>query len=375
MVDRSVDASVSRRSKNSSARSRTRKERDYYQYSTRHGLAGGGSGLGMRMNGGTGPNTTSWSTVACVFISMTLLLATALGGILYQSYEAKLQAHSRDMFLDAKSGGAAEAFLFLREKDRKSVGIVRFYAEDSNVRVVAELTNLKRNTEHAFHIYQYTDPVDNDIGEILNPKRKPHGCPGISAEYRMGDLGNVKANALGVAMYDSKLVGATIADIVGRSVVIHEQKDDCISQPVGNSGEFLAEGVISLGNPTEITSKLPADKSDGRLLLPASKDEGAGARPAMQATPTSAYNRNTPPMIVAPPRTVGDSNPAANRVPLAPRQPPGNGADGGLRRADDQEGRNSPTKLPVALHARPPPPFKKPTPPPPQSTNPKGGGA
>ena len=62
----------------------------------------------------------------------------------------------------------------------------------------------------------------------------------------MGDLGNIKANALGVAMYDSKIVGATIADIVGRSVVIHEQKDDCISQPIGNSGNFLAEGVISL---------------------------------------------------------------------------------------------------------------------------------
>ena len=75
----------------------------------------------------------------------------------------------------------------------------------------------------------------------------------------MGDLGNIKANALGVAMYDSKMVGATIADIVGRSVVIHQHKDDCISQPIGNSGEFLAEGVVSLGNPSEIGSKLPKD--------------------------------------------------------------------------------------------------------------------
>ena len=108
------------------------------------------------------------------FISITLLLATALGGLLYQSYEAKIQAHSRDMFR-RQGRGAAEAFMFLRDSKRTSIGVVRFYAEESSVRVVAELTSLKKNKRYGFHVYQYTDPVDNDI-EILNPKRKPLGA-------------------------------------------------------------------------------------------------------------------------------------------------------------------------------------------------------
>ena len=75
-------------------------------------------------------------------------------------------------------------------------------------------------------------------------------------------------------MYDSKMTGATIADIVGRSVVIHAHKDDCISQPIGNSGEFLAEGVISLGNPSEIGTKLPKDNEQEGKMAAKAKSSG-----------------------------------------------------------------------------------------------------
>ena len=173
------------------------------------------------------------------------------------------------------------------------------------MRVVAELTSLKKNKEYGFHVYQYTDPVDNDIGEILNPKRKPHGCPGVSAEYRLGDLGNIKANALGVAMYDSKMTGATIADIVGRSVVIHAHKDDCISQPIGNSGEFLAEGVISLGNPNEIGTKLPKDnEQEGKIAAKATSPGTGNAVMASKSSegapaPTNAGRGSEKPAIIA----------------------------------------------------------------------------
>ena len=172
-----------RRENASTKRSRARKERDYYEYKSRHGDVAGKMSVAGR---GGNVGVTSWATIACVFISITLLLATALGGLLYQSYEAKIQAHSRDMFLDAKAGGAAEAFMFLRDSKRTSIGVVRFYAEESSVRVVAELTSLKKNKEYGFHVYQYTDPVDNDIGGNFEPKKETHGCPGVSAEYRLG---------------------------------------------------------------------------------------------------------------------------------------------------------------------------------------------
>ena len=77
-------------------------------------------------------------------------------------------------------------------------------------------------------------------------------------------------------MYDSKMTGATIADIVGRSVVIHAHKDDCISQPIGNSGEFFAEGVISLGNPSEIGTKLPKDNEQEGKMAAKATSPGTG---------------------------------------------------------------------------------------------------
>ena len=102
---------------------RARKERDYYEYKSRHGDVAGKMSVAGR---GGNVGVTSWATIACVFISITLLLATALGGLLYQSYEAKIQAHSRDMFLDAKAGGAAEPLCSFETPSVRPLGLLDF---------------------------------------------------------------------------------------------------------------------------------------------------------------------------------------------------------------------------------------------------------
>jgi Cu-Zn family superoxide dismutase len=69
----------------------------------------------------------------------------------------------------------------------------------------------------------------------------------------VGDLGNIKANQAGKAkysFYDSKIKLRGKCCILGRSIVVHADKDDCgtggnkESLKTGNAGKRLACGVI-----------------------------------------------------------------------------------------------------------------------------------
>ena len=88
-----------------------------------------------------------------------------------------------------------------------------------------------RGTTHGFHIHEAGDLSDSCKGACahFNPYGKRHGGPD-SAERHVGDLGNVCFDERGVArihMVDRlvKLRG-TRANVVGRSVVLHEDPDD-----------------------------------------------------------------------------------------------------------------------------------------------------
>jgi len=64
-------------------------------------------------------------------------------------------------------------------------------------------------------------------------------------------LGNITANADGTAMVKitNELMSLSYANpgcILGRSVIIHALVDDCKSQPTGNAGARIAQGVIGL---------------------------------------------------------------------------------------------------------------------------------
>ena len=159
-------------------------------------------------------------------------------------YETKNASRDREAYLLERAGGHAEAYLFHKTadgtKDHAEAGLIRFYAEDDGFRVVAEIQSLKPGTKHAIHIFEFSDPATNELGNIYSPEPVPHGCPGISIEHRVGDLGNVVANKFGVAMYDAKVRGASIMDVIGRTIAIHKNVDDCISQPLGKSGKIIS---------------------------------------------------------------------------------------------------------------------------------------
>lgn len=94
-----------------------------------------------------------------------------------------------------------------------------------------------------FHIHQSSDCNVGDpqnpfqkTGGHWNPDHQPHGnhagdFPVLFANNGLSQMG----------FFSDKFM---VADIIGHSVVIHQNPDDYRTQPAGNSGKRLACGVI-----------------------------------------------------------------------------------------------------------------------------------
>lgn len=132
-------------------------------------------------------------------------------------------------------------------------GLVTFTQDDENVKVVAHIEGLTPG-KHGFHIHEWGDCSSKDgaaAGGHFNPRGAPHGAPD-AAQRHAGDLGNIDANAEGVAHLEfndsvMKLTGP--GAIIGRGVIVHANADDLKTQPTGNAGGRLACGVIGVAKP------------------------------------------------------------------------------------------------------------------------------
>lgn len=101
--------------------------------------------------------------------------------------------------------------------------------------------------EHGFHIHEAGDCSSPDAASAkghYNPSGKRHGHHD-KAERHAGDLPNLLADASGNVKYSAEVAGLTLAEVIGRSVVVHADPDDYVSQPAGNSGKRIACGVIT----------------------------------------------------------------------------------------------------------------------------------
>lgn len=104
--------------------------------------------------------------------------------------------------------------------------------------------------EHGFHLHQNGDcggPGASLAGGHFNPRGLPHGHR-EGGQRHLGDFPNLKADENGQArarifLDDLTLSGPNSA--LGRALIIHQQADDYISQPAGNSGPRIACGVIT----------------------------------------------------------------------------------------------------------------------------------
>lgn len=143
-------------------------------------------------------------------------------------------------------------------KGHKAKGSVQFILVEgkegeergkTGIRILADISGLNPNQKHGFHIHEYGDCSAEDgssAGAHFDPSGFLHGSPD-SATRHIGDLGNLEADANGVAHYDriDKIISFQGANsIIGKSIIVHEREDDFVTQPTGNAGGRIACGVI-----------------------------------------------------------------------------------------------------------------------------------
>ncbi len=120
-------------------------------------------------------------------------------------------------------------------------GIVRFYETCRGVLVAAEIQGLPENDSgfFAFHIHEGTSCGGKDFADT-----KGHFNPNGALHPRhAGDLPPLLSRN-GRAMLAVETDRFCIREILGRTVVIHEEADDFHTQPAGNYGRKIACGVV-----------------------------------------------------------------------------------------------------------------------------------
>lgn len=128
-------------------------------------------------------------------------------------------------------------------------GLVKFYETPyGGVLIEAEFFGLPNvalpgsTAFYAMHIHQAGNCSGNFqyTGDHYNPSNMLH-------PNHAGDLLPLFSNQgyAWLSFYDKRF---TIPEIIGRSVIIHQNPDDFTSQPSGNSGEKIGCGVIRIAD-------------------------------------------------------------------------------------------------------------------------------
>lgn len=151
---------------------------------------------------------------------------------------------------DATQSAPLKAIAVLHPTQSNDVrGSITFREVADGVRVEGEIKGLTPG-KHGFHVHEFGDCSASDAGSAgdhFNPTNKPHGAA-EDRERHAGDLGNIEADASGVAKVNfldhnlSMIKGPR--SIIGRSLVVHAKADDLKTQPAGDSGARVACGVI-----------------------------------------------------------------------------------------------------------------------------------
>ena len=134
-------------------------------------------------------------------------------------------------------------------KGNTAKGTVTFTQVGDVVRVSANLSGLKPDAEHGFHVHEKGDCSSGDgmsTGGHFNPRGHSHGPQ--AGEHHAGDMPSLKADGYGNANASFELKGVTVgsgpADVVGRGLIVHRDPDDLKTQPTGNAGPRIACAVI-----------------------------------------------------------------------------------------------------------------------------------
>ena len=198
-----------------------------------------------------------YGCATAVLSTILVVLVMCIACILYGAFRSKhplyiarkiLHQHTLRYYeYESKSTGTQQATAYLVNQKYKIMGTVRLYSEGGGVRIVAQMNGLEPNSRHGFKVTEFSD-LENGNGEVYNNEGKDvsHGCPDTSKTYRAGDLGNLVADNTGAAFYDWKSDKISLSEVIGRTVIVDIEEDDCVS--TSGSSNPLAQGSIGLEN-------------------------------------------------------------------------------------------------------------------------------
>ena len=124
-------------------------------------------------------------------------------------------------------------------------GTVAFYPYNSNTLVMADIYRLPHENSmcssgiFGFHIHEGESCSGTDFSETKG-HLNPSGCDHPHHAGDLPPLFECNGRAFLAVLTDR----FQIADVIGKTVVIHSNPDDFTSQPSGNSGKKIACGVI-----------------------------------------------------------------------------------------------------------------------------------
>jgi len=131
-----------------------------------------------------------------------------------------------------------------------TTGTVTFHEQKDGTHIHGQLHGLTPG-KHGFHIHELGDCSCADAmctKDHFNPTNQPHG--GLTSEKRhVGDMGNIVANEQGNAtltIVDNYIKLNGPQSVIGRSIIVHANEDDLVSQPSGNAGARIGCGVIGI---------------------------------------------------------------------------------------------------------------------------------
>jgi len=147
-----------------------------------------------------------------------------------------------------RSRPQAEAAITGSESYPGLSGTVRFYQTRKGVIVLAEISGLPHSDlpcherVFGFHIHQGTDcggNMDDPFADAMS-HYDPYGC---EHPRHAGDLPTLFENN-GFALSLFLTHRFSVNEVIGKTIIIHDQPDDFTTPPSGNSGTKIACGVI-----------------------------------------------------------------------------------------------------------------------------------
>lgn len=183
----------------------------------------------------------------------TGLIAIALAGCSSQTTEQTRESLPLSETKDWESVAVAETSekktVDIINAQGEKIGVVVLREEENGVRLQIEASQLEPG-KHGFHIHEKNfEGTDFDTaGAHFNPTKKQHGLKNPKGPH-LGDMRNLKVKEDGTVLQTEFIEKATLKagdpySLIGRSIVIHADEDDQMSDPAGNSGERIAAGNI-----------------------------------------------------------------------------------------------------------------------------------